>query len=228
MQQTKLTTGACLPTPSDNISVPIGLIKAVEHYLEKTGVLEYIDTFKEKGVPMRKIAIAMCTHILMGNNSMSRCSDWLSDPFVRKELGIDSGLSQRTINRAIALIGSHSDQIIVKLWEGLDSVYHFENTDINIDGSAAVVNGPNAELGAIGYPRDFRDQSRPQVEFLTAELQQSRISFFIRAYPGNASDPEQYRDALPDIFFDDKGGFLDNHGQRRSIGGHIGFHRFLG
>lgn len=61
-------------------------------------------------------------------------------------------------------------------------------------------NGPKSALGAIGYNRDFRDQSIPQVEFMTAELQQSRIPFFIRAYPGNESDAEQYRDSLPTIF----------------------------
>lgn len=109
---------------------------------------------------MSRILVAMCIHILMGSNSMSRCSDWLKNGDVRKELGLDSGLSQRTINRAVSLIGEHSDEIIVKLWEGLDSRYHFENTDVNIDGSAVVVNGPEAELGAIGYPRDFRDQSQ--------------------------------------------------------------------
>jgi len=176
------------------------LKKVIEHYLGSVGIFDYLDTFKERGVPMRNIVTAMCTHILMGNNSMSRCSEWLSDPFVRKELGIDTGLSQRTINRAVSLIGDHSDEIVVRLWNGLDARYHFDNTDVNIDGSATVVNGPMAELGAAGYPRDFRDQSRPQVEFLVAELQRSRIPFFMRSYPGNTSDPEQYRDALPDIF----------------------------
>jgi len=176
------------------------LKKVIEHYLESVRIFDYLDTFKERGVTMRSVVTAMCTHILMGNNSMSRCSEWLSDPFVRKELGIDSGLSQRTINRAVSLIGEHSDEILVRLWEGLDSRYRFGNTDVNIDGSATVVNGPMAELGAVGYPRDFRDQSRMQVEFLTAELQRSRIPFFIRAYPGNTSDQAQYSDALPDIF----------------------------
>ena len=71
---------------------------------------------------------------------------------------------------------------------------------VNIDGSAVVFNGPESELGDYGYPRDFRDKSRPQAEFLTAELQKSKIPFFIRAYKGNTSDPEQYRDTLPDIF----------------------------
>jgi transposase len=195
-----LATGTELPSPNENISVPTGLVKTIEHYLGSAGVLDFVDTFKHRGVPMSRILTAMCTHILMGSNSMSRCSDWLKNRDVRKELGLDSGLSQRTINRAISLIGNHSDEILVRLWEGLDTKYHFENTDVNIDGSAVVVNGPEAELGAVGYPRDFRDQSRKQVEFLTAELQKSRIPFFMRAYKGNTSDPEQYRDALPDIF----------------------------
>ena len=176
------------------------MVKTVEHYLGSAGVLEYVDTLKDRGVPMSRILVAMCTHILMGSNSMTRCSEWMRDPNVRKELGLESGLSQRTINRAVSIIGQHSDEIIVKLWDGLESRYHFEDTDVNIDGSAVVVNGPEAELGAIGYPRDFRDQSRKQVEFLTAELQHSKIPFFMRAYKGNTSDPEQYRDALPDIF----------------------------
>ncbi|MBE6514001.1 MAG: hypothetical protein E7Z69_02705 [Thermoplasmata archaeon] len=70
---------------------------------------------------MSRILTAMCTHILMGSNSMSRCSDWLKNRDVRKELGLDSGLSQRTINHAVSLIGNHSDGILVRLWEGLDA-----------------------------------------------------------------------------------------------------------
>lgn len=140
-----------------------------------------------------------------------------------KEFGLDSGLSQRTVNRAISIIGNHSDGIIVKLWEGLDSRYHLDNTDVNIDGSAVAVNGPEAELGAIGCPRDFRDQIRKQLEFLTAELQHSKISFFMRAYKGNTSDPEQYRDALPDTFSMVRRGFVDNRGQQGSIGRHPRF-----
>ena len=200
MKQTYFLTGADLPSPNENISVPYGLVKTVEHYLGSIGILDYLDGLKSKGVPISTIAVSMCTHTLMGNNSMSRCSDWLSNPYVRMEMGFEKGISQKTINRALGSIGDHSDEIIVQLWKGLDSRYHFDNTDINIDGSASVVNGLKAELGETGYPRDFRDQSREQVEFLVAELQRSRIPFFLRAYPGNTSDVTQYRDALPDIF----------------------------
>ena len=136
MKQTTFGTGATVPTPNENISVALGLVKTVEHYLGSIGILDYADSLKGRGVPMSRILVAMCTHVLMGSNSMSRCSDWLKDRNVRKELGLDEGLSQRTINRSLGILGNHSDKIIVKLWEGLDSRYRFENTDVNIDGSA--------------------------------------------------------------------------------------------
>ena len=51
------------------------LVKIVEHYLGSLGVLDFVDTFKDRGVPMSRILVSMCTHILMGSNSMNRCSD---------------------------------------------------------------------------------------------------------------------------------------------------------
>ncbi|MDC7950635.1 hypothetical protein PAA26_00790 [Methanomassiliicoccaceae archaeon COG_1] len=54
---------------------------------------------------MSRIIVAVCMHIQMGSNSMSRCSNRFKDPNVRKEMGLEEGLSQRTINRAVSLIG---------------------------------------------------------------------------------------------------------------------------
>ena len=101
MQQKHFATGTDLPSPNENISVPIGSVKVVEHYLGSVGILDFVDTFKEKGVPMSRILVAMCTYILQGNNSMKGCARWLSDPNVGKEIGLEEGLSQRTINRAV-------------------------------------------------------------------------------------------------------------------------------
>lgn len=139
------------------------------------------DSFRDRS----RSLVAMCAHILTGSNSMSRCSDWLKNEDVREGSDLDSGPSQRTIDRAISLIGNHGEEIIVKLWEGLDARYHFDNTDANTDGFAVVVNGSEAELDAVGYPRDLKDQSGKQVGLLTAELQKSKMTFFVRAYKGN-------------------------------------------
>ena len=70
MNQKHFVTGTDLPSPNENISVPIGLVRVVEHYLGSAGILDFVDTFKEKGVPMSRIVVAMCTYVLMGNNSI--------------------------------------------------------------------------------------------------------------------------------------------------------------
>ncbi len=108
MTQTTFRTRASVPSPNENISVPYGLVKAVEHYLGSIGIFDYADSLKERGVLMSRILVAMCTHVLMGSNSMSRCSDWLKDRNVRKEFGLDAGLSQRTINRCLGTTATKS------------------------------------------------------------------------------------------------------------------------
>ncbi len=108
MKQTKSSAETSVPMLNENISIPYGLVKTVEHYLDSAGVLELTDTLKERGVPMGRIVVAMCTYILIGNNSMTRCSDRLLDPNVRKEIGIDGILSQRTIDRALNILESIS------------------------------------------------------------------------------------------------------------------------
>ena len=70
---------------------------------------------------MGKLTVAICACILMGSNSMSKCAEWLSDPSVMKEMGFKKKVSQRTINHAVELIGKNADEIIMRLWNGLDS-----------------------------------------------------------------------------------------------------------
>ena len=147
MTQTTSRTGAFVSTPNENISVAYGLVKTVEHYLGSVGILDYAESLKECGVPIVRILVAMFTHVLMGSNFMSRCSDWLKDGKVRKGLGLDAGLSQKAINRGLWILVDHSDWITVKLWEGLYTRYRFESTDVNIDGSAVVMNGPSRSSG---------------------------------------------------------------------------------
>lgn len=186
-------------SPNGNISIPFGLVKTVEHYLGITGVFDLFDSFKAKGIPLRKIVTALCVHNLTGNNSMSDCSDWLSDPNVLKELGICGKLSQRTLNRGLTIIGRHSEEIICRLWKGIDRNFDLEDTDVNVDGSAVTVYGPRSELGGFGYSRD-KNKGKRQVEFTVAELQTARIPFYVRSFRGNTSDEKQYRTVLPDIF----------------------------
>lgn len=52
--------------------------------IRSIGILDHLDGFRIKGISISSIVTAMCTHTLMGNNSMSRCSDWLSNSYVCK------------------------------------------------------------------------------------------------------------------------------------------------
>ena len=68
MKQKHFVTGTDLPSPNENISVPIGLVRVVEHYLGSAGILDFVDTFKEKGVSMQDCR----SYVLIypqGNNS---------------------------------------------------------------------------------------------------------------------------------------------------------------
>lgn len=46
MKQKQISIGTELPSSNDNISVPMGLVKALEHYLGSAGILDFADTFK--------------------------------------------------------------------------------------------------------------------------------------------------------------------------------------
>lgn len=94
------------------------MVKVVEHYLGSVGILDFVDAFKEKGVPMSRIVVDMCTYIFQGNNSMKGCARWLADPNIGKEMGLDEGLSQRTINGAVGPIGIRPE---IDTIVGLDS-----------------------------------------------------------------------------------------------------------
>jgi transposase len=187
-----------IPTPNGNISLPYGLVLMVEHYLGLTGVLDLIDGYKKKGVPMRTLVKVLCVHMLTGSNSMSGCADWLSDPNVLREMGVSGRISQRTLNRALNILGGRTDEILKTMFEGFKREFNIKTTDVSVDGSAVAVHGPKAELGAFGHPRD-KNPGKRQVEFTVAELSEQRMPLFVRTFKGNASDAEQYRSALPDI-----------------------------
>ncbi|MDY4581101.1 MAG: macro domain-containing protein [Candidatus Methanarcanum hacksteinii] len=57
VKQKQIPTGTELPSPNDNISVPIGLVKTVEHYLGSTGILDFI--------PLKWVVLTRNKHSLM-------------------------------------------------------------------------------------------------------------------------------------------------------------------
>jgi transposase len=77
------------------------------------------------------------------------------------------------------MLGQHREEIIRRLWDGIQDSFELPDTDVNIDGSAVTVYGARSELSEHGYPRD-KNPGKEQVEFMVAELQTSRRCTFFR------------------------------------------------
>ncbi len=200
MNQTQSAATALEEIPNDNLSVPHGLIRTVRHYLEFVGVLEYIRGLKAKGVRLDLIVVALCTYTMLTSNSMNACAKWLENPAVRRQLGFSpkDEISQRTLNRALVILGQEREGIITQLWKGIRERFEIDDYDINLDGSAVVLYGPKSEYGEMGYGRD-KNRGKLQVEFMVAQLASLGIPIYIKPYAGNVSDEAQYRDCVPEL-----------------------------
>ena len=169
-------------------------------YLEFVGLLSYIRGLKTKGVRLDLMVVALCSFTLYTSNSMNACADWLENPAVRRQLGMSpkDKVSQRTLNRALEILGQNREGIITRLWKGIQERFEIEDYDINLDGSVVVLYGPKSDYGAVGYGRD-KNRGKMQVEFMVAQLAELGIPIYIKPYKGNTSDEEQYRGCVPEL-----------------------------
>lgn len=118
----------------------------------------------------------------------------------------------------VSLIGSHSGEIPVKLWEGLDSRYHFENTDVNIDGFAVAVDGPAAELGALDYPKGLRRPEQGSGGFPDRGTPEVGGPVLHEGLQRQHSGPGAVRECPSGHLPHNPRGIMDHRGQRRSFG----------
>lgn len=181
-------------------SLPYGLIRTVSHFLEMVGILRYLRGLKTKGVRLDIIVIALTVYMMHTSNSMNACAEWLKDEDVRVCLGFrrNENVSQKTIDRAVAILGRNREGIIQRLWDGIKACFEIDDYDINVDGSAVVLYGPKAEMGEVGYARD-KNRGKLQVEFMVAQIASLGIPIYVKPYKGNASDEAQYRDCVPEL-----------------------------
>ena len=200
MHQTKFAETTSDENQNDNLSVSYGLIRSLRHYLEFVGVLSYICGLKTKSVRLDLIVVVLCSYTIQISNSMNACAKWLENPAVRRQLGFSSKdeISQRTLNRAIVILGENREGIITQLWKGIKERFEIDDYDINLDGSAVVLYGPKSEYGEMGYGRD-KNRGKLQVEFMVAQLASLGIPIYIKPYTGSTSDEAQYRDCVPEL-----------------------------
>ena len=196
MTKTTITADVC-KSSTNNISVPLGLIDAVQGYLRILGLSKYLDTLKTKGISMASLTAILISYGLSDDNSMEACAKWLRDYRIRRLFSIKDNVSQRTLNRALQILGRNREGIIVALYDGLCNLYPDLNKDTDADGSSIAMNS-EGNLSKHGHPRDNNPDGL-QTEFMLGMFEDSRIPFYIHEYAGNISDEEQFARSVPEM-----------------------------
>ena len=73
----------------------------------RLGLYDYLDGFKEKGVPLSYAIELMCIHQLDGGSSMNKCGSLSDSPLVKDELCHGYTISRKTIERSLRLLDQY-------------------------------------------------------------------------------------------------------------------------
>jgi transposase len=193
--QTRFGTGSV--KPNGNKSVSCGLIRTCGTVLRMLGISDLLKGMKSKGVGLDVIVELVCAYPLQGGSSMNECADWLDDEVLRTKLCGGETISQRTIDRSLAVLSDNFEDITDGIWNGINRIFDIECTDVVVDGSHIPVVGRMNTLSAYGHGGHGIQN---QVQFMLGMLRCPTLPFDIMPYPGNMTDQEQYRRFLPRMF----------------------------
>lgn len=140
---------------NENISFPVGTALAVQKYGDKLGFDDIFSRFKSRGVVLARLVEALVAYRLTENQSISCASKWINRPDVLRQFGLCE-FEERTLFRALELVGSNYEEAIHLLQNSIFSQYDFPHTDVNLDWTSLVLWGDKAQLGEYGYSRAHR------------------------------------------------------------------------
>ena len=120
---------------SGNISIFYGSILLVRKGFHRLQLYDFLNGFKEKGVPLGYVVELMCIHQLSGGASMNKCEAESSSPLAREELCHGFNISRKTMERALELLDLYFEETIAFLWKRLREIYPDLDTDVYVDGS---------------------------------------------------------------------------------------------
>ncbi|MFH1511436.1 MAG: transposase, partial [Candidatus Woesearchaeota archaeon] len=196
MTQTKLRTESIRHT--DNISFPIGTAIAVKKYSQKLDFEGVLSRFKKRGINLHSLIEALVTYRLTENESICRGSDWINRPHVLQEFNLE-GFEERTLFRALEIVGENYEEMIVLLQKQIFSQYEFPHTDLNLDWTSFVLWGNRAELGKYGYSRGHR----PDKKQITVGISQLRapmnIPIGLTVQSGNINDQKHFKTTFEQV-----------------------------
>jgi len=190
MTQTKLRTEAL--EKNRNISFPVGTAVAVKNYSQKLGFDHVFSRYKRRGIDLVRLVEALITYRLTENQSICRASDWINRPDVLDKFELRA-FEERTLFRAVDILGGNYEEIILLLQKVLFSQYEFPHTDVNMDWTSFVLWGTKAELGKYGYSRAHR----PDKKQITVGISQLRapmnIPIGLTVQSGNVNDQTHFK-----------------------------------
>ncbi|AYQ55658.1 hypothetical protein BKD89_07630 [Methanomethylophilus alvi] len=181
-----------------NISLSFGIMELVRKGFRRLHLYDFLNGFKEKGVPLGYVVELMCIHQLSGGAYMNKCETDSSSPLAREELCHGYVISRKTMERALDLLDTYFEDTISFLWGRLKGIYPDLDTDVYVDGSHIVRYGSKGENTAAG---EGGGTIQLQDQFVVAQLAKSGLPISIELYPGNWNDPPQYQDFIPQLMF---------------------------
>ena len=191
MKQTTLRAREII-TPNQNITFPIGTAIAVKKYSAKLDFDDVFFRYKKRGVDLVHLIEALICYRLTENQSISRASEWINRPDALEQFSL-CAFEERTLFRALEVVGANYEEIIHLLQGTIFSQYEFPHTDVNLDWTSFVLWGDKASMGAYGYSRAHR----PDKKQITVGLSQLRapmnIPVGLTIQAGNVNDQTHFK-----------------------------------
>jgi transposase len=191
MTQTTLRVRASVTT-NQNISFPIGTVIAVKKYSAKLAFDDIFCRYKKRGVDLVHLVEALISYRLTENQSISKGSEWINRPDLLEQFSL-CAFEERTLFRALEVVGDNYEEIIHLLQNVIFSDYKFLNTDVNLDWTSFILWGNKASMGAYGYSRAHR----PDKKQITVGVSQLRspmnIPVGLTIEAGNVNDQMHFK-----------------------------------
>ena len=184
--------------PNDNISFPLGTIRAVKKYYEVLELQTVFKKHKKKGRDINSLIQALLSYRLTENHSVTRAADWINRDPVLSVFSLKS-FEQRTLYRVLEIIGKNKEEILADIQEIIFERYDFEHTDINLDWTSFILWGTKCSLGKRGYSRDHRPDKK-QITIGLSELRAPiNIPIGMTINEGNLSDQVHFNETFEQV-----------------------------
>jgi len=177
---------------NNNISFPVGTAIAVKKYSQKLGFEEILSRYKKRGVDLVHLIEALITYRLTENQSICRASEWINRPDVLEQFNL-SAFEERTLFRALEVIGDNYEEIILLLQKSIFSLYEFPHTNVNMDWTSFVLWGTKAEIGKYGYSRGHRPDKKQITVGVSQLSAPMNIPVGLTVQSGNVNDQTHFK-----------------------------------